>query len=351
MLDKADTMIDKKIEGVVKDSWKFARDILCNVAENFIQNKIGVNIVDIAEKINKNGEERKCEERKFDTLFSFKKTLEETRKKMQEISISKTIVLVVDELDRCLPSYATKVLERMHHLFEGISNIIILYAIDSEQLHYSIQEIYGKNRRKRYLKKFISFKFNLEIGEVQDGFEEKYAEYLNKFTFQDDIEKELCYKIIQNILSKSQLDMRNQEKTMERINIIHNLLCTSSVDASIMLYEVISTIAKYMTYNDSVLGKKLYWLSYSNLEKSLGKQLLEYFKELEQKVGSSTVTVPINGTVSILRSCEDGLISRTFLCFKALYCEKQVYYISNKSIYEVNFDICKKFDELGSLVV
>ena len=33
---------------------------------------------------------------------------------------TQTVVIMVDELDRCLPSYAIKVLERIHHVFNEI---------------------------------------------------------------------------------------------------------------------------------------------------------------------------------------------------------------------------------------
>ena len=35
---------------------------------------------------------------------------------------SNTVVIIVDELDRCIPEYAIKVLERLHHLTEEKEN-------------------------------------------------------------------------------------------------------------------------------------------------------------------------------------------------------------------------------------
>ena len=39
-------------------------------------------------------------------MFAFKKTLDETREKLKRMSEIKTVVIVVDELDRCMPEYA-----------------------------------------------------------------------------------------------------------------------------------------------------------------------------------------------------------------------------------------------------
>mgnify|MGYP000547399914 FL=1 len=95
----------------------------------------------------------------FDEMFAFKKTLDFTRNQIRELSKNKTVLLVVDELDRCMPEYAIKVLERLHHMFEGLDNVIVLLAIDSTQLEHSVKEIYGEQvDTERYLRKFISFR-------------------------------------------------------------------------------------------------------------------------------------------------------------------------------------------------
>lgn len=55
---------------------------------------------DILEKHDSEGTEN------FDSLYGFKRALEETRNGIQEIASHKTVIIVVDELDRCLPMYS-----------------------------------------------------------------------------------------------------------------------------------------------------------------------------------------------------------------------------------------------------
>ena len=124
----------------------------------------------------------------FDEMFAFKKTLDFTRNQIRELSKNKTVLLVVDELDRCMPEYAIKVLERLHHMFEGLDNVIVLLAIDSTQLEHSVKEIYGEQvDTERYLRKFISFRVKLDIGKVQNNFINKFDYYFNKFDDPEDI--------------------------------------------------------------------------------------------------------------------------------------------------------------------
>ena len=61
---------------------------------------------------------------------------------LQEIAEERTNVLVVDELDRCIPQYAIKVLERLHHIFYGLTNVVVVIAMDRNQLEHSVEEMF-----------------------------------------------------------------------------------------------------------------------------------------------------------------------------------------------------------------
>ncbi|MEG3124808.1 KAP family P-loop NTPase fold protein [Sphingomonas sp. GB1N7] len=61
----------------------------------------------------------------------------------------------VDELDRCRPPYAIKLLENLKHLFE-IDGIVFIVATDSAQLSHSVKAIYGNDfESKKYLRRFF----------------------------------------------------------------------------------------------------------------------------------------------------------------------------------------------------
>jgi len=63
--------------------------------------------------------------------------------------------VLVDELDRCRPTYAVALLERVKHLFD-VDGIIFVFATNSDQLQHSISGAYGPNFNGfRYLKRFF----------------------------------------------------------------------------------------------------------------------------------------------------------------------------------------------------
>lgn len=68
---------------------------------------------------------------------------------------SKKIVVVIDELDRCRPDYAIKLLERIKHFFE-IPGIVFVIAVDGKNLHHAVNTLYGPSVESEvYLRKFF----------------------------------------------------------------------------------------------------------------------------------------------------------------------------------------------------
>ncbi len=95
------------------------------------------------------------------------KRIEEHQKAQQAISHFRTalaaycknekkpVVFFIDELDRCRPDYAVKVIEQIKHFFD-VPNLVFILLINREQLENSICGVYGsKIDAANYLGKFI----------------------------------------------------------------------------------------------------------------------------------------------------------------------------------------------------
>lgn len=79
-----------------------------------------------------------------------------------------SIIIFIDELDRCRPDYAINLLERIKHLL-NIKGIIFVLSTDLEQLSHSIKSVYGEGfDSKKYLKRFISIEYTLNKSNLND---------------------------------------------------------------------------------------------------------------------------------------------------------------------------------------
>ena len=76
--------------------------------------------------------------------------------------------VIVDELDRCRPSYAIKLLERAKHLFAS-AGVVFVIATDTNQLAKAVSGIYGAEfDGRRYLRRFFSRTVHLPAPPVDD---------------------------------------------------------------------------------------------------------------------------------------------------------------------------------------
>lgn len=110
-----------------------------------------------------------------DSLDNYKgqqQSLIEFRKKLSEFVASqdhKSVVFIIDELDRCNPNYAVRLLETVKHLFE-VPNICFVLAVDKQQLECSIKGFYGSNEidAANYLRRFIDIEFRMPEPDLKE---------------------------------------------------------------------------------------------------------------------------------------------------------------------------------------
>lgn len=94
----------------------------------------------------------------------FREALQELAEGIQQIDGKRSpLIVLVDELDRCRPSYAIQMLERIKHLF-GVPGVVFVLATDTNELQHSIKAIYGQDfDAKTYMRRFFDTAY--EFGE------------------------------------------------------------------------------------------------------------------------------------------------------------------------------------------
>jgi hypothetical protein len=87
---------------------------------------------------------------------NFKENLQRATKKSKG-----PIVIVIDELDRCRPTFALEMLERVKHLFD-VPGVVFILFVHMDALVSAIRKTYGLGAdAESYLKKFISIRMQL----------------------------------------------------------------------------------------------------------------------------------------------------------------------------------------------
>lgn len=81
------------------------------------------------------------------------------------------LIIFVDELDRCKPGYAVRLLERVKHYFEN-EQITFVFAVNINELQHVINGYYGNNfDGSRYLDRFFDLRITLPSPNMEKYFE------------------------------------------------------------------------------------------------------------------------------------------------------------------------------------
>ena len=108
-------------------------------------------------------------------LEKFRAELEAAVAQLPAAGKEPNLVFFIDELDRCRPTFAIELLERIKHLFD-IPNIVFVLSIDKQQLEASTAAVYGAAiNAAEYLRRFIDLEYGIPAANSK-----RYTENLMK---------------------------------------------------------------------------------------------------------------------------------------------------------------------------
>lgn len=150
IIKKCGLWIDSKL---VKDKTDKLKDIIKSIQVNLgIFSINGDKVIDAFSEKN---------------IFEDIQLAEDIRQKVKKIfneiieGQTQKLVIFIDELDRCKPSYALEMLERIKHYFDD-NRIIFIISVNKEQLTHTISNYYGNGFDSTgYLNKFFDYEIYL----------------------------------------------------------------------------------------------------------------------------------------------------------------------------------------------
>lgn len=117
------------------------------------------------------------------------------------------LIVFVDELDRCRPTFAIETLEIIKHYF-NIQNIVFIFAIDLEQLSHSIATMYGDGMDSAgYLRRFFDFNINIPSGDIKQYVSTILKTNIDKMGYSDTF-----LDTVANVYIKLKLSLRDIDK-------------------------------------------------------------------------------------------------------------------------------------------
>lgn len=126
------------------------------------------------------------------------------------------LVIFIDELDRCNPVYAIKLLERIKHFFDH-ENIIFVFSVNVNELTNTISNYYGQNfDSHKYLNKFFDVLIDLPQIDISN-FMKFLGLQSNSYFFNT---------IIFEIVNKYNFSMRDCIRYYQSVDIVEQFVNT-----------------------------------------------------------------------------------------------------------------------------
>jgi hypothetical protein len=138
------------------------------------------------------------------------------------------LIFFVDELDRCRPTFAVDLLERIKHIFD-VPNVIFVLSLDAEQLSASVKSVYGEGfDSHRYLQRFFDLSFNLPAVSSKDFVKETIVRSDFSGVFLDSSKNDGSYTkdlaefvdIFSVLADLFDLSLRDKERCITRLGLV-----------------------------------------------------------------------------------------------------------------------------------
>ncbi|WP_236271398.1 MULTISPECIES: KAP family P-loop NTPase fold protein [Aeromonas] len=151
--------------------------------------------------------------------------------------------ILIDELDRCRPSYAVEMLETIKHIFD-IKGVVFVLATDTEQLQHAIKVIYGEGfDGKKYLERFYDSQRTLKQGSRYEMAKSRLDLYGDDFWLSDKLllypkmSKMQLAETISDISKAFELSLRDMHRLISHlVAILTNIRKSIDIVFLVTLY-------------------------------------------------------------------------------------------------------------------
>ena len=167
-----------------------------------------------------------------------KEAIKEFREALGEAAVTLTegsekgvpLVVIIDELDRCRPSYAVELLEVLKHLY-SVDGVVFVLALNREELAHSVCALYGTEfDATGYLRRFIDIDVRLPDAEREALIDTHLAALQSQIEsiHANEAEARRIHGIARNWLVRffgnSSVDLRTLEQALHRLGLMLAML-------------------------------------------------------------------------------------------------------------------------------
>ena len=207
-------------------------------------------------------------------------------------------------------------------------------------------------KKNRLYTKFIDFSIKLDEGNINESFAEKYKFYFDQFLeINSPNEKADLNTALQELLRN--IDIRSQEKIIEKANMVHSIICNQKVDISVMLFEIMYEAFCLQGIHNMDCIAVIEESVPENVKENLAQRKIEFLKSMEKVSWHGKVTSAIVSSTREKKRIAFNLYGKVFWYFAKIFNKENNPYIEygthNKEI-ENQLEIAKNYCDFCKII-
>lgn len=176
-----------------------------------------------------------------ESVERFRTVLQEMAATLSESRDGRPLVVVVDELDRCRPSYAIELLEVAKHLFTA-DHIVFALAVNRAELAQSVRALYGASfDAEGYLRRFFDVDFRLPESDREAFIKAtlnaiQINDYFNRTQDKEgQQDAAVVWDLLKGFFGASALNLRQVAQALHRLGVVFASLRDNQRSFAIMV--------------------------------------------------------------------------------------------------------------------
>ena len=212
--------------------------------QSLMEKELGEALAAFAKKTSTGYEEARA------AVDEFREALRDIAQASRDSLGSRPVVVVIDELDRCRPSYAVELLEAAKHLF-AVDGILFVLGVNRSELAHSVTALYGAGfDADGYLRRFVDLEFRLPEPERSRFIEAtldaiRIGDFFSRTKDENasvDQEETLVRQWLPKFFASSDLDLRRIGQALHHLGLVYGSL--RSNQRSFVLTAVVALIVR-----------------------------------------------------------------------------------------------------------
>ncbi|WP_287146683.1 P-loop NTPase fold protein [Aeromonas sp.] len=180
--------------------------------------------------------------------------------------------ILIDELDRCRPSYAVEMLETIKHIFD-IQGVVFVLATDTEQLQHAIKVVYGVGfDAQSYLGRFFQRRFTLNKKSrrefISSTLEARELPDESTMVWPELTSQRVLLDIVAAVTDSLELSLRQTEQVIDRLLFVIRKRRRKRINLIFLVY-MFSLHERDCELYSMVANKTLSYLYDNNIENTL----------------------------------------------------------------------------------